>query len=388
MLEALRKAERQAQGSARSAAAGEREHPAGPSPAPVELGLEPAESFSTRAALEPAGTGAVRDDARPAASATRASARPGVGGSGAHLPFRVALALLGAAALGAIAYFGIALQPAPTNAQNPPRRPVVDAGPAAAPMPVQLAIPGLPDEVRASASSPAEASVAIAAATAASAAPVAVQQAASRPSLDTPATEVAPPARPAEAGVPAQVAAAYAAFQMGDIVAAREAYQRAVDEEPASRDALLGMAAVEMRAQRFGLAEAHYRRLLQIDPENPHAEAGLLALGAERVDPLRAESRLKTLLAANPEATALHFSLGNQFARQGRWADAQQAYLRALAGDEGNPDIAFNLAVSLDQLHQPARAREYYARALGLAERRSAAFPAKAALLRLQQLGR
>ena len=86
---------------------------------------------------------------------------------------------------------------------------------------------------------------------------------------------------------------------------------------------------------------------------------------AAQVDPLAAESRLKTMLAAQPEASFLHFTLGNQYAAQGRWAEAQQAYFKAFASDPEHPDFAFNLAVSLDQMHQtearagvlPARAR-------------------------------
>ena len=44
------------------------------------------------------------------------------------------------------------------------------------------------------------------------------------------------------------VAAGYAAYQAGDLAAAREAYRRALGDDPSNRDALLGMAAVEMRA--------------------------------------------------------------------------------------------------------------------------------------------
>lgn len=83
---------------------------------------------------------------------------------------------------------------------------------------------------------------------------------------------------------------------------------------------------------------------------------------------------------------ALETHAGNQFARQGRWAEAQQAYLRALTGDPGNPDIAFNLAVSLDRMHQPVEAIAYYERALALAAHRAVSFPAAAARRRLQQL--
>jgi tetratricopeptide (TPR) repeat protein len=185
-----------------------------------------------------------------------------------------------------------------------------------------------------------------------------------------------------------QVAAGYAAYQAGDLAKAREEYQQVLREEPANRDALLGLAAVEMRAQRFDLSDAYYRRILQSDPRDPHAQAGVIALRSQQLDPVQAESRVKSLIAADRDATVLYFTLGNQFAQQGRWAEAQQAYFKAFAADPDNPDFAFNLAVSLDQLHQPRLALEHYRRALSLAEKRSASFAPEAARTRVQQLSR
>ena len=101
---------------------------------------------------------------------------------------------------------------------------------------------------------------------------------------------------------------------------------------------------------------------------------GCVALRGQQLDPIAVESRVKSMLAANPEANVLHFTLGNQYAQQGRWAEAQQAYFKAFAANPENPDFAFNLAVSLDQLRQGKLALEYYRKALSLAETRGAAF--------------
>jgi tetratricopeptide (TPR) repeat protein len=151
---------------------------------------------------------------------------------------------------------------------------------------------------------------------------------------------------------------------------------------------LLGLAAVEMRTQRFEQADAIYQRLLQANPRDPHAQAAMLALRSQVADPVQAESRIKSLLASDPEASVLNFALGNQYAQQGRWAEAQQVYFKAYAADPENPDYAFNLAVSLDQQRQPALALEYYRRALALAEKRAANFSPEAARIRAQQLAR
>jgi Flp pilus assembly protein TadD len=183
-----------------------------------------------------------------------------------------------------------------------------------------------------------------------------------------------------------KVDSGYAAYQAGDFAKARAEYEVALAEDPGNRDALLGLAAVETRSGRYEVAEAHYLRLLQLQPRDPHAQAGLLALRGARQDPLVSESRVKTLLAQDPGAHALNFTLGNQLAQQGRWGEAQQEYFKAFAGDPENADFAYNLAVSLDHLRQPRPAREYYLRAVALAERRGASFDLAAARARAAQL--
>ena len=102
---------------------------------------------------------------------------------------------------------------------------------------------------------------------------------------------------------------------------------------------------------------------------------------------MAAESRVKTLLSEDPGAKVLYFTLGNEYARQGRWAEAQQAYFKAFTEDPDNPDFAYNVAVSLDHLRKPRLALEYYRRALTLSAKRSASFDQTSAQKRVQELG-
>jgi tetratricopeptide (TPR) repeat protein len=185
-----------------------------------------------------------------------------------------------------------------------------------------------------------------------------------------------------------RIAAGYSAYLGGDLGRARSEYQEALREEPSNRDALLGLAALDVRAGRFEPAEAAYLRLLQADPRDTHAQAALIALRGGRIDPVAAESRVKSMMADNPGAHVLNFTLGNQLAQQGRWAEAQQEYFKAFAAEPENADFAYNVAVSLDHLRQPKLALEYYQRALSLAKARGASFDAAAVESRVGQLGR
>ena len=317
-----------------------------------------------------------------------------------RMPFYITMGVLGVFALGTVGYFWYQLHTpyALVNA-NPPRpageaavaaaaETTVPARPAAAPT-GQGPIPGLPGSTALPSPTPARTPAAASSPTQT----LAVPKPAARPLLSAPPARLIPdspivvPERRAAPQVHPKVESGYAAYLAGDLATARADYQEVLREEPANRDALLGLAAIDVRAGRYEPAEAIYLRLLQSDPRDSHAHAALIELRAGRMDPLAAESRVKSLLANDPAADVLYFTLGNQLALQGRWAEARQYYSKAFAADPDNADFAYNLAVSLDHLRQPKLALEYYARALALAEKRAASFELAAARSRVQQLG-
>src|SRR5258705_6669180 len=105
--------------------------------------------------------------------------------------------------------------------------------------------------------------------------------------------------------------------------------------------------------------------MLDIDPRHALAQTGLIAL-VGRADPQAAETRLRQLAARDP-SPSLYFTLGNLYADQGHWSQAQQAYFQAYHLDAGNPDYAYNLAVALEHLGQQKLALGFYRQALQLA---------------------
>lgn len=161
------------------------------------------------------------------------------------------------------------------------------------------------------------------------------------------------------------LAKAYAALEAGRIEAAAQLYSELARAEPKSIDALLGLAAVAMQEGRSEDARKHYLAILEINPRHALAQSGLIGL-VGRADPLAAESHLKQLIAREPSAF-LFFTLGNVYADQALWAQAQQAYFQAHHLEPRNPDYAYNLAVGLEHVSQPRLAAGFYRRAVELA---------------------
>ena len=411
LLEALKKAEK-AKEEAQRRARGETPEPKATPTA--------AQSSEARTPLEIVADGAQANRAEPALSLTedkpppqprverqiaeRAAARKVFEAKfkepNPRLPFFITLGALGVFAVGTVIYFWIQLRPPAQLVNLNPKPPAGGTQVVATPAPsapvlavapaAQSGIPGLPSAT----------ATAAPAASAPKPAPRPVAREPEAPLLKPqPRTRAPAPRAPASAGtevsasraapqVHPKVGSAYAAYLAGDLAAARADYQQALREEPGNRDALLGLAALDVRAGRHEAAETAYLRLLQADPRDAHAHAALIALRAGRVDPVAAESRVKLMLAENPGAHVLNFTLGNQFAQQGRWAEAQQEYFRAYAAEPDNADFAYNLAVSLDHLRQPSLALQYYQRAITLAKTRGASFQLQVAEDRAAQLTR
>jgi Tfp pilus assembly protein PilF len=169
------------------------------------------------------------------------------------------------------------------------------------------------------------------------------------------------------------VVRAFSAYRAGDLTAAEREYAQALKTEPGNADALHGAASVALRKDERERAEHFYRRALIADPRDPVAQAGLAGLRGQAA-PAATESRLKSLLADEPDHPDLHFALGNIYAATQRWSDAQQAFFSAYVGDPAQPDYLFNLAISLDHLHQTQLARSYYEKALAASRDHPAAF--------------
>jgi tetratricopeptide (TPR) repeat protein len=127
---------------------------------------------------------------------------------------------------------------------------------------------------------------------------------------------------------------------------------------------MLGLASVYLKQNNYSLAQNFYARLLELNPRDPLARAGLLETIQD--DPVRQEAELKSLINAFPGTAPLSYALGNLYVSQNRWNEAQTAYFDALLAAKSantgpiSPDYSFNLAVSLEHINQLRSALDYY----------------------------
>lgn len=181
------------------------------------------------------------------------------------------------------------------------------------------------------------------------------------------------------------VANAYQALTASDFEQAKKLYVTALQGEPTNVDAHLGLATAHARLGDTNAAVQHYRRVLELDPRNSTAVNGLIAVSSG-TRPEQLENELRALLAKDANSAALHFSLGNVYASERRWHEAQQSYFDAFRLQGDNADYVYNLAVSLDKLSQSRLANDYYQKALQLAGKGGAQFDRAQVQRRIDEL--
>ena len=198
------------------------------------------------------------------------------------------------------------------------------------------------------------------------------------PSVAPPATAAAAAPRGAQIAIHASgdssnstLQRAYQALKAGRTAQARTLYLEALASDTGV-DALLGLAAIAANNGEASQAAAYYREALLREPSNSAALAGI-ALLASSGDPQAAQKPLERM-AEKTESASVRAALGNVYASQSKWQAAQQAYFEAFSKEPNNANLAYNLAVSLDQLGERNLALEYYRKALELGARGDAAY--------------
>ena len=182
-------------------------------------------------------------------------------------------------------------------------------------------------------------------------------------------------------------------YVKGSYTEAESLYRSVLVKNPTNIDALHGLALVAVASGRYQLAVATYLQVLDYYPSDPVSIADLTNLtnlhGASGQNFYETESTLKKLIGRHQEwDSRLYFALGNVYAANSRWLEAQRSYFEAHAREQNNPDYAYNLAVVLDYLNKREMAVEYYHMALDLASQSPSGFDAGRVRTRIDHLNK
>ncbi len=137
---------------------------------------------------------------------------------------------------------------------------------------------------------------------------------------------------------------------------AADAYQRAVDLDPASHDAKVALGVALQRAGHPARAAAAYRAALELEGEDPATLGNLGAALRELGEVDAAIGILERAVALDPRSAAAAVNLGIALNERRDFGAASAALRAVLARDPGNADAAFNLGNSLRGLGRPREA--------------------------------
>jgi tetratricopeptide (TPR) repeat protein len=179
---------------------------------------------------------------------------------------------------------------------------------------------------------------------------------------------------------------AYDAYKSGNDSLATTRYNQVLEIDPRNRNALLARAAINVQNNNGNAAIKDYQTLLLHNPKDSLAMTSLITVA--NYSPLETESQLKLMIRDEPNSAYLNFALANAYGAQNRWQEAQGYYFKALENNPGDPNYAYNLAVSLEHIAQPVAAVAYYQRALDNIDNGLATFSREVVSQRMETLAK
>jgi protein O-mannosyl-transferase len=143
-------------------------------------------------------------------------------------------------------------------------------------------------------------------------------------------------------------------------------YEYTLEKNPKCWMAHNNMGSMFLNADRLDEAAEHFRRALEIKPDNVEAHNNLGIVFSRRSKFQEGIEYFQKALKLNPQDPNAHNNYGLILAYLDRYPEAIEQYRQALQFKPKYPDAHNNLGLALAQLNQPKEAIEHYRQALAL----------------------
>jgi tetratricopeptide (TPR) repeat protein len=147
-------------------------------------------------------------------------------------------------------------------------------------------------------------------------------------------------------------------------------FRRALQDDPASFEALYGLGSVYLQQGKLKEARESFERALKLESGYPgtipNAWNNLGILSVREGDGGAAIEYFQRALQIDPAHLIALLNLGNAYRQQKEWAGAKKTLLRAFAVAPDDPEVNYSLGMVSAQLDESERAYEYLKRAVEL----------------------
>ncbi len=154
--------------------------------------------------------------------------------------------------------------------------------------------------------------------------------------------------------------------QRGDLLQARECFERAVAINPAMPVAHFNIATLLQNDGRADQAAVYYRRAIDFNPSYVEAHFGLATVLQGQGNHDGAAKCYRTVIALNPSSFQAHVNLGIVLQQMGDQESAAAQYRAAVRCNPESPEAHNNLGATLQALNRPEEAAQSYRKVLEL----------------------
>ncbi len=155
-------------------------------------------------------------------------------------------------------------------------------------------------------------------------------------------------------------------YEQGAEIAAMQAFEQALEEDPGLPEAHLYIGNIHARQDRTLLAAEAYESAIEIDPEFAEAYNNLGTIYANMDRTEEAMEAYRTALALNDRFYDARTNLGLLYAEAGRLDEAIDEYMKVIRDETGIAEVHNNLGMAYLSQGRPEDAREQFQKAVAL----------------------